>query len=332
MKKAFAFLGFIFPVIYFPIFLTSIIIARASFWLYRRNSIDYHRRVRNNAVEFFPPYDLKGKKIKFGYYPNFNSAHWELNFDGSSEEGREIQIDYWIFFMQVHISFHNFFPKSWYPKYKDSSRDLKPWGESTYGFYIHHWNLWLHWDYDGSGWRHNKGCINFDLVRALKGKDNFNRVLKNFRTYVMNFPEGPHPLIIIKEEQRREYQRWWTDHHTAFHLIPGYWVPYRGDLMDSEFGLIRSTHENGHYYEDLGNYYRVIKTDDISKVLITHVIQCHPIPIPGKGTESYNMEDTATYSAYDGRSSSFEDAYGRLIGDIMKTRITYGGPSWVPAN
>ncbi len=53
-------------------------------------------------------------------------------------------------------------------------------------------------------------------------------------------------------------------------------------------------------------------------------VENDPIPIPGKGTMSYNCGDDATYSMTC-PANSIEEAVGKMVGNTLRTRKKYGG-------
>jgi hypothetical protein len=64
------------------------------------------------------------------------------------------------------------------------------------------------------------------------------------------------------------------------------------------------------------------------------VIKCElsfavPIPIPGKGENSYDIDDDAIYGMTTA-SNSIEEALANLKKDVLKTRKRHGGDDWQP--
>jgi len=55
------------------------------------------------------------------------------------------------------------------------------------------------------------------------------------------------------------------------------------------------------------------------------------IPIPGKGEDSWNIEDTAITS-FTCPSNTIQEVITTFIKDINRTRNKYGGPNWKPTN
>lgn len=55
-----------------------------------------------------------------------------------------------------------------------------------------------------------------------------------------------------------------------------------------------------------------------------------PIPEPGKGENSWDMDDTATFEA-SLHCKSLDEAVQRIRASILRQREKYGGPNWRPA-
>lgn len=55
-----------------------------------------------------------------------------------------------------------------------------------------------------------------------------------------------------------------------------------------------------------------------------------PVPVPGKGENSWDCGDDAIYS-WSGRARTIEEGVGRLVTQVLSTRVRYGGPSWAPS-
>jgi hypothetical protein len=54
-----------------------------------------------------------------------------------------------------------------------------------------------------------------------------------------------------------------------------------------------------------------------------------PIPHPGKGENSYDCEDDATYSLTTEARNEAE-AIGAMVATVMRSRQKYGGLNWQP--
>lgn len=57
-----------------------------------------------------------------------------------------------------------------------------------------------------------------------------------------------------------------------------------------------------------------------------------PIPIPGKGTESYNCDEDAIYSTSISvdANATHEDAVAEVVRSVLRSRRRYGGKNWRP--
>jgi hypothetical protein len=57
-----------------------------------------------------------------------------------------------------------------------------------------------------------------------------------------------------------------------------------------------------------------------------------PIPVPGKGTESYNCDEDAIYSTSISvdANATHADAVAEVVRSVLKTRWRYGGKNWRP--
>jgi hypothetical protein len=65
-------------------------------------------------------------------------------------------------------------------------------------------------------------------------------------------------------------------------------------------------------------------------ILRAHIdMKSDPLPLPGKGTTSYNCDEDATFSST-GPARNVADAVGRLIGETLARRERYGGRGWRP--
>jgi len=54
-----------------------------------------------------------------------------------------------------------------------------------------------------------------------------------------------------------------------------------------------------------------------------------PIPVPGKGESSWDMDDDAVCSMSI-PAMTLDDAILALLNSVNKARVRYGGPAWVP--
>lgn len=54
-----------------------------------------------------------------------------------------------------------------------------------------------------------------------------------------------------------------------------------------------------------------------------------PIPVPGKGENSWDIGDDAIYSSSCGGQGT-ADAVGSFVATVTRSRLNYAGPSWVP--
>lgn len=325
-----AVIGFVFPILFFLPFIILLVVARSVYLIKRIRKIDYYSKYKEGYHIYHSYRSGKKKLIDLEFsWLKLNAAHWELKFDGDGEQGHEIKLSYWLL-GQYYISLYNFGRHEWYPKW-DTQYGRKPWGEKTYGFAIHHWNTWLMWSYDQSGYTGNSGMICFDPGRLIRGSGRFERRYIDFKTYDLQFKEGVRPVVVIKQEQRTYYPRWFTHKHIAFDVIPGRWVKYIGQQVEYDHILVKSDHPDGKYYSDLDGYYKVMHLDHLeegSVITPDYVIDNEPIPIPGKGTTAYNCEDTATSSFYIGTVDNHLDAAMKAFSDTIKTRIVYGGQNW----
>lgn len=119
----------------------------------------------------------------------------------------------------------------------------------------------------------------------------------------------------------------------------GYWNP-----IDTIFGRYVHTQEHISLTDTVvplseGNYsctvemYRSIWRRPrwpIAKTIIrANVEMAVPIPIPGKGENSWDIEDDATYSVTLPADSP-EDAVLKVAASIQERRERHGGPDWVP--
>lgn len=55
----------------------------------------------------------------------------------------------------------------------------------------------------------------------------------------------------------------------------------------------------------------------------------NPIPVPGKGENSYDIDDDAIYSMYVG-ADTLQEAIGKLTQSVYRDRLRYGGKNWKP--
>lgn len=63
-------------------------------------------------------------------------------------------------------------------------------------------------------------------------------------------------------------------------------------------------------------------------------VQCDfdpPIPVPGKGENSWDLDDDALYSITTGGKTVDETLYA-LVDDVIRIRSQYGGSNWIPDN
>lgn len=60
-----------------------------------------------------------------------------------------------------------------------------------------------------------------------------------------------------------------------------------------------------------------------------HIEMAKPVPVPGKGENSWDIDDDAIYSIT-GEAQTVEEGLAMLREEAMRSRTRYGGASWAP--
>lgn len=210
------------------------------------------------------------------------------------------------------------------------------------------WNFWTspdNWSSETPWWRRGS----FNPIDKLKGKSKHTIEYFGHKTSRLYFKEGGYDVVSIKERRRNKYKRFgflFNQEFIRFETIAGKFVvvnsiddldTYKNVLIKSETDSTArdiedrdcSVDEIREINKDTG----MIKMDTGREVHwsnIYKIIKENPVPVPGKGTMSYNCGEDARYSS-GGPAKNFNDAFGKFHSGVMEDRERYGsGHNWLP--
>lgn len=204
----------------------------------------------------------------------------------------DLKFSFWFIF-SFWITFHRFLPKSWYPRKKHDVYGSLP-EEKEIGVRFHHYKMWVTlWKDDD--YSYHKSWRKF-IVRPFdwisKTKCE-NKDTGEFEDYLLPFLEGNYWVRV-----HREYWEW-----KAKYRIFAWFLDKKG-------------------------YRYVVKAGYGKGAGFTEV----PIPVEGKGENSWDCDEDARWSVTFGLNKhfSFREAALDFWQDTMKDRIRHGGRTWIP--
>lgn len=328
------FIGLIFPVALFVPFV--LLLAFTAIRIKVLGRPVYYYRKTDHGWNWGDIYTRKVNQKRFDLNVswNYNSPQWGLEFTGDGEYGREILLSYWLFGFCFFISVHGYFPKHWYPKYYMSNGKLTYRGIREYEFSLHDQMSWLAIHYDHSGYSRDNGLnIAWDPIEMVIGYTKCTYEYYNdFKQYVIPMAEGSYNLVIIKMDQIRKPKRWKAKSIPLFEIIPGQIIPWDG--MPIEYGsFVFIEDQDGAYNGQLEKYLKVIKINDwysYKGPRPDFVIKQIPVPIPGKGENSWDCDEDRMFSMSTGISKTYQEAALSFMDSCLRTRWKYGGTHWLP--
>lgn len=322
--------GLFIPILLFIPFLLTLIFTLARYAILGK-SVYYLNKSRTAISDI---YGGKAKQKRFSLELGWNpfTPKWGITFDGEGEKGPTIMITYWILGLTFYLQAVNLFPGKWFPVYYTSDGQKTNWGCREYRFALHNRSSWLSLHNDHSGWLRDPGLmISFDPVQLITGYGKVTYNFFEFREFFLPMIEGTYPVVTVRKEQVRKY-RWWKKVTPSFEVIAGQIEPWPGEPL--EYGSTFFVEdEKGKYYPNLDKWLTTMYVDNWREYKgprPEYYIKGLPIPIPGKGENSWDCEDTATYSLSTGSAKSHQEAALKLMDYIMRTRWRHGGSKWCP--
>ena len=329
-------LGFLFPVVLFPVVIILLLVFLFRLPWYRRHGSRFfddrdsfpnsHKRLSMN-VEFTGPTWLIG---------------WDLEFSGDGDHEHETKVSFWII-GRVWFTINNLFPKTWGPEYVTSEGEVVNWGTREYGFSIHSYSTWFRWWADTGGMGDQGYSWSVDIGRLIFGKIVHDEVVCGHSYHKVSLSEGNYPCMVIRKEVRRGRTRWFKKSY--FYYLVVYGDPIEGG--DVRWGYLLVKDEDGYYDYQLEERVKLVRfnevinegsrlgfvLDDGAKYYgpFSKVFRSEGIPIPGKGTAGYNCSDTFSLE-WSGRAKNPADAAIKAQNSIQEHRRKYGGETWVPIN
>lgn len=236
------------------------------------------------------------RSIRLEFTPR-KPFNYGINVDGG--EG-QVTFSFWLIF-QVWLSVEGFLPESWYPTYQSRNFGRLP-AEREISLRFHHWSLWWvlwtdpgSWSSSDPWWQQG----NVDFWAMLFGRYDVEREREVSSVIVLPFYEGLYNVTVTKINKQIRYRRWYT------RWLAGTWWKMTGRNFTS--------------YEVAGG----LQVDGEFKQA--------PIPVPGKGTTSYNCGEDGIYSGGYNAGSPEEAAF-KMWRSVMRQRRRYGGALWIPEN
>lgn len=177
--------------------------------------------------------NLNFNKRKFWHFHNYEKsisieiAGWNSNPSLSIRvDGDERDITFNISFgFAFYLSFNNFFPKKWYPKYLSKNHGYLP-SERELSLKIHGgvfwWNFWTDPDsYDNRISKIRRGCFHF--LDSIKGKYIYKSEELEKEHFLISMLEGCYNVWVTKNLITYTYPRWFTKKIIQFEVKAGYY-------------------------------------------------------------------------------------------------------------
>ncbi len=240
------------------------------------------------------------KYRKFWYFKNSKSIHielagWKQNPSIYLQvDGDERELIFHIsLFIGIWIIFSRFLPNKWYPTYETKTYGDLP-TEKEISFRIHGGSFWWTlWKDDDEGFHKSWRKGAFHYKDFIIGKTDCSHKEINYEDYVLPYYEGNYGVRVIES-------RWtWKMRRRFFWFL---------DIKNALRYEVKAGYQDGGVF--------------IEK----------PIPKEGKGENSWDCGEDATYSCSFGinKLKSKRDAALEFWKSTMKERIRHGGKKWLP--
>jgi len=207
------------------------------------------------------------------------------------------------------------------------------------------WNLWTDSNSGGSHiprWRNG----NFNPIEFIKGRDKCSIEYIDFEISKLYFKEGGYDMVSIKSKRSWKYPRFgflFDKQKIDFEAIAGKFYKVNSiDDIDTYRNVLIKTGEDSLRDKDRYDVNEVRKIDketgmikmkqgdDIHWSKIDKIIREHGIPVPGKGSASYNCGEDAIFSA-GSSANNHSESFSNFHGSVMRSRDRYGsGHNWTP--
>lgn len=242
---------------------------------------------------------------KFFWFNNHNksisfevSRNLHFGFSISADGGdRKVKFHWWFLF-SFWLSFRNFLPEKWFPKEYNSY--AKKWlhsAERELSLCIHGGQLWWNVWTSPMEWSSKTPKWrrgNFNFRQFILGKTNYSTKELEYKDFILPYYEGNYKIRVIKSNAK------WTMRRRLFWFL---------DISTDR-------------YEVKAGYIKDGEWKDV------------PIPHEGKGENSWDCDEDATYSISFGIKNKLlrncTDVALEFWKSTMKDRIRYGGTTWLP--
>jgi len=200
----------------------------------------------------------------------------------------------------VYISLNGWIPRSWFPTMSYTKGGDRYPEEREISLKIHGghfwWNFWVSDDW--SSWTKNKTWRkgNFDFMGMLKGKHKYERREADRRQFLLPFLEGLYNVEVIKFDRTDSYTHWPTRRMVSWEVRAGY---YEGPPNEANW-------------------------------------KDKPIPVEGKGENSWDCDEDATWSISFPGPPYKKDLNTPYLAalyfwhSMMKSREQRGSAKWIP--
>ena len=202
----------------------------------------------------------------------------------------------------IYISLNGFIPRSWFPTMSYTEGGDRYPEERELSIKIHGGAFW--WDFwvseNWSSWTKNKTWRrgSFHFMDKIKGKHNYQKKEADRRQFLLPFLEGIYNVEVIQWARTDKWPRWPTRRMTSWEVRAGY---YDGPPNEANW-------------------------------------KDKPIPVEGKGENSYDCDEDATWSiSFPGPPYNKDVSTPYLAAlyfwhSMMKSRERYGSAKWLPQN
>ena len=269
-------------------------------------------------------------------------SHFKVEKQGDGEHGQGFMVSSWFFGLQLYVTVERMFPAKWF---EDIGYDgeMKSYIDRTYGWSIHHWGIWFDWASEDYGLAKHRGHqFNINFLDMLIGRHNCRWETINWHEDEIAMQEGSYPVIAFEELRIDSWERWFSKRSTQWTVIAGNWKMFKGWEKDEYAGgrYIGQEYSSGGLSplkafnagpncEVKGDY--LISEGKLYPIRgIMHRLDEKFLPIPGKGENAWDCEDTGRYSvsfSVDAVINDYHDAVRKFRDSILRDRKD---ENWTP--
>jgi len=198
-------------------------------------------------------------------------------------------------FIGMWLTFENFLPKNWYPFYESETYGRLP-TEKEISISIHNKTLWWNFWTPTDEWSSKTPKYQngcFHFIEFITGKSDYTTKEIEHKDFILPYYEGNYKIRVFKNNAQ------WKMRRRLFWFL---------DI-------------NADRYEVKAGYVKDGEWKDV------------PIPHEGKGENSWDCDEDATYSicfGIDKKLKGCNDVALEFWKSTMKDRIRYGGANWLP--